>query len=88
LNRIPERNEKIIWKTVQEEAVLLDSRNGRYFGLNPVGCSFWQNVDGKRALGEIINLLIEEYNIDRNTLVSDIEELVQVLKNKELLFIK
>lgn len=88
MNRIPERNEKIIWKTVQEEAVLLDSRNGRYFGLNPVGCSFWQNVDSKRTLGEIINLLIEEYDIDRNILVSDIEDLIGVLKNKELLFIK
>jgi len=88
LNRIPERNEKIIWKTVQEEAVLLDSRNGRYFGLNPVGCSFWQHMDGKRTLGEIINLLIEEYDIDRSILVSDIADLIEVLKNKELLFIK
>ncbi len=88
MHRIPERNENIIWKTVQEEAVLLDPNDGRYFGLNRVGCSFWEKVDGKRNLGEIINLLIEEYSVDRNTLVNDIEELVQALNKRSLLSIR
>lgn len=83
--KIPVKKKDIVWKTVENEAVLLDPVKGSYFGLNPVGCSFWEKVDGMRTTDEIIDLLLQEYLVDRETLSRDIDELMLDLKSKGLL---
>lgn len=87
MQKILVKNKDIIWRTVQGEAVLLDPQNGQYFGLNAVASSFWEKIDGVKTLEEIIDLLIEEYRVERDVLVNDIEELVLDLKGKGLLLI-
>lgn len=83
--RIPDKKKEIIWKTVEGEAVLLDPMRGQYFGLNSIGSSFWEKVDGVRTSDEIIDLLMQEYEVDREILNRDIDELMLDLKTNGLL---
>ncbi len=85
MNRIPVRNEEIVWRNLDGEAVLLNSHNGKYYGMNAVGCSFWEKVDGARTLGQITDLLFEEYNVEREILESDIQELVNSLEKSAII---
>lgn len=85
VQRIPDKNKEIIWRIVDDEAVLLDPQQGKYYGLNPVGCSFWEKVDGVKSTAEIINLLLQEYRVERDVLAKDIEELICALESKSLL---
>jgi hypothetical protein len=82
MNRVLVKNEDIVWRNLEGEAVLLNPHTGKYFGMNSVGCSFWEKVDGKNTLTEIINYLLEEYEVTRSVLEKDLTELIDaMLKN-------
>ncbi len=79
------KNQDVIWREVDGETVLLNPETGRYFGLNRVACSFWNKVDGKTSLEEIIDQLLLEYEVEREVLSQDIRELVAALTEYQLL---
>lgn len=85
MERIPKKNPDIIWKNVKGEIVLLNSVSGRYYGLNKVGCAFWEKIDGKKRLSEITALLLEEFNVEKEILSKDIEDLMKSLTENKLL---
>ena len=85
MNRIPIRNEQYVWRNLDGEGVLLNPETGKYFGVNTVGCSFWEQVDGEKSMAEIATLLLEEYEVDRQTLESDLTSLVETMVEKGLI---
>ena len=42
------------------------------YTLNETGAFLWEHIDGKRTVEEIINALIDEYNIDKQNAESDV----------------
>jgi len=88
MKMIPKKNSDIIWRSIKEEAVLLNPVDGSYFGLNTVGCSFWEKVDGKKTIEEITNLLLQEYKVDGDVLVCDVKEFVHSMEEKGLISFK
>jgi hypothetical protein len=84
MKKIPIRNKEFVWRNLDGEVVLLNPNSGKYFGMNEVGCSFWEKVDDKRRLEEIVDLLLEEYNVDRETLEKDISELAASLEKNDI----
>jgi hypothetical protein len=85
VQRVPVKNKDIIWRNVAGETVLLNPQNGKYYGLNAVGCSFWEKVDGNISVAKIIDILLKEYDVERSILVGDIMELVAGLNENGLL---
>ena len=83
--KIPKKNPDIIWKNVRGETVLLNPESGKYYGLNKVGCAFWEKVDGKKTVAEIATLLLEEFDVEKETLIKDLEELMANLIANNLL---
>jgi hypothetical protein len=83
--RVPVRNGDVVWQVLEGECVILNPLDGTYFGLNDVGLSFWEKVDGTRTVGDITDLLINEYDVDRATLRGDILELVEAMLAQNLL---
>jgi len=84
MEKIPKKNPDIIWKNVKGEIILLNPVSGKYYGLNKVGCAFWEKVDGKRSLSEITSLLLEDFNVEKERLVKDIEDLMKTLTGNNL----
>jgi hypothetical protein len=85
MERVPKKNPEIIAKNVKGEMVLLNPLTGKYYGLNKVGCAFWEKVDGKRNLSEIVSLLLKEFNVEEERLVRDIEDLMKTLSENKLI---
>jgi hypothetical protein len=85
MERILKKNPEIIAKNVREEMVLLNPLNGKYYGLNRVGRAFWEKIDGERGLSDIITLLLEEFNVERERLSKDVEDLLKSLIENNLL---
>jgi len=46
---------------VADEVVLLSMQNGQYYGLNAVGASIWRLIQQPRALHEVSDELLAEY---------------------------
>lgn len=84
MERVPKKNPDIIFKNVREEMVLLNPVSGKYYGLNKVGCAFWGKIDGKRSLSELVSLMLEDFNVEKERLTKDIEDLMKTLTENKL----
>jgi methyltransferase-like protein len=75
----------IVTKKTGNEYVLVPVANNiadmnSVYTLNETGAFIWELIDGTRNVEEIINSLVEEYNIDRQTATADIFEFAENLK--------
>lgn len=73
---IPER---IVYKKVGEEMVLLDFERGIYYGLNPVGARVWELLAEGKSTDEIIDLLTGEFDVERTEAKGDVLALMDDL---------
>ncbi len=75
----------VLCSPVANEAVLLELESGRYFGLNEVGARVWALLQQEPDLGSVEARLIDEYEVDPETLRRDLQRLVDELVQAGLL---
>ncbi len=46
------------------EAVILNMKNGKYYGVNSVGASIWAAIQVPISFGDILSALLAEYEVD------------------------
>jgi hypothetical protein len=46
------------------EVVILNLKDGVYYGLNPVGSRIWTLLEEPRSVGELRTVLLDEYDIE------------------------
>ncbi len=78
------RREGVVWKRFEAELALLDPTSGNLRTLNEVAARCWELADGRR-LSEIVDVLLKEFDVDRNILEQDVVELVGKLNDRGLL---
>lgn len=71
--RIPE---EVLFQEVSGESVLLDLASESYFGLDPVGTRIWALLNEDKSAGQVLDALLEEYEVDPGTLKTDLAELL------------
>lgn len=65
-----------------EETAMLDMKDGIYYGLNDMGTIIWGFIQEPITLKEIVDKILEEYEVDEETCFQDLVELVQeMIKN-------
>lgn len=79
-----EKSEKIAWRVVEEDSVLLNLDTGYYYTLNEVGRFLWESLDGKKKLSVIHQDIIDYYDVAPETAKSDILELIDNLLKEGL----
>jgi hypothetical protein len=68
------------------ETVLLNLESGVYYGLDAVGTRAWNLLTTQqRSLADVCSIMAEEYDVARETLLSDLTALVNELCEKQLL---
>ena len=55
------------------------------FAINELGVSVWKFLEEGKEEGEIISSLMQEYEVDEETLTADVKDFLQSLREKELL---
>ncbi len=60
---VVQRSATVTWRVVGEEGILLNLKNGFYYGINPTGIFVWKNMDGRRGIGEIAKRLQQQYSV-------------------------
>lgn len=69
---------------LQGEAVLLDERSGRYFGLDSVASDVWRLIARGLSRAEIVGALLAEYDVDSARLEHDVTRLLETLCQRQL----
>jgi pyrroloquinoline quinone biosynthesis protein D len=66
-------------QNVGDGAVVLLARSGQLYTCNGTSEAFLDKVDGTRSLDQIVALLGEEFDVERNTLDEDMAALAEEL---------
>jgi Coenzyme PQQ synthesis protein D (PqqD) len=66
------------------EGMLLNLKSGRYFGLDAVGTRIWQLFLEGRSLDATVSQLLEEYDVTRDKLLTDVGAFVAALEKHGL----
>lgn len=67
------------------EAAIMDLKSGQYYGLNPIGARVWSLIQQPKSIGEILQTLLGEYEVDAEKCESDLLALLQALHAKALI---
>ena len=70
-----------------DEVVILGLRDSTYYGLDDVGARIWDLLQTRRTLGEILDVLVAEYEVARDRAAADLTALVAELQGRGLVAI-
>ncbi|MDP2939177.1 MAG: PqqD family protein [Candidatus Omnitrophota bacterium] len=76
--------DKLTYRIIDAEAVILNLDNGYYYSLNETGTKIWQYINDGKNLSEILASLKAEYRIPENKLKNDLLGLVKDLERERL----
>lgn len=80
--RIPE---DVLSRDLDGEAVLLDLRSGKYFGLNGTGARVWALLKDGLERPEIAKVLTEEFEVDEDRARADVDAFIAALMDRGLI---
>jgi len=66
------------------ETAMLDMKEGVYYGLNEIGTIIWELIQKPITLQEIVDTIMEEYEVDEETCFADLTELVEQMAENKL----
>ena len=72
-------SEDVLSQEVAGETVLLDLASESYFGLDEVGTRIWQLLKDGAGREQVVDTLLDEYEVERDVLENDVSELLERL---------
>lgn len=82
LESIPKKNPNAAFRTYDGEATIVLPDRAEVKVLNPSGSTIWEAIDGRRSLGEILDLVLREYETTREEAEADLLEFVASLREQ------
>lgn len=73
-----------LFSELNDEAVILSLKNGKYYGLNSVGVTVWKNVQEASTLAEIEAAVLNEYDVDEETCRRGVLLFLEKMVNEKL----
>jgi len=91
LNQVPSRSHSVVTRKTGDEYIIVPVTGNiadmdSIFILNETGAFIWEMIDGEKSVEEIIRLVVEEFDIDRETATNDVLGFLNSMK--EYLIIK
>lgn len=83
--QVPDVAHGVIWRLIDNGAVLVSPESGDVRVLNDVGTTIWQLIDGENSVGQIEALLQEQYNVPLSKLRADLDSFFTELSQRNLL---
>jgi hypothetical protein len=80
--------EHVLFRQLDDEAVLLDLQSGTYFGLNDVGARAWQLILEHGHLSKVVEVLQKEYAAAPEVVERDLLALAGQLVSQKLVHVK
>ena len=63
-------------RRLDDDLVILDIPSGRYFELNDVGAIVWEHLDGSNTVDDLVDRVLDEYAVERDTASTDVQDLL------------
>jgi hypothetical protein len=76
--------EDVIFRVLDDEAVILNLATGTYFGLNSVGTRLWQLLAEHGSVEQVVAAFLAEYEVEESQLRQELGDLIQQLVQEGL----
>jgi Coenzyme PQQ synthesis protein D (PqqD) len=73
---------------VGDESVILNMKNGSYYGLDPVGRRVWSMMQTSQRIAELHKAMLEEFDVEPARCERDLMELLEQLLKEGLIELK
>jgi hypothetical protein len=79
-----EKDPSIVYREIAGEAILVPIRRNvadmeSIYTLDAVGAEIWDLINGERTLADILDVLLDEYDVEASVLSRDLGEFVEQL---------
>ena len=74
-----------LYSEIAEEAVILNLESGVYYGLNEVGVDIWKWLQQPQTTQNLLNLLLQEYDVTPEQAKKDLEAILQEMLAAKLI---
>lgn len=87
-NTVIVKSEKVLTTEIDDELGLMNIDKGLYFTLNHTGKRIWELIETDISIKDLTKKLIEEYTIGYEECIKEVSELLDIMKNNNLVDIK
>ena len=80
-----QQNHSLITSQIDDELLILDSRTGEYFKIDPVGLSIWKLLKEPIEVQQLLDQLVEDFEVEEAQCKADTLPFIEMLVEKEYL---
>lgn len=84
-NEFYKRDPKIVFHEVDNEVFILDERGSEVIKLNKTGKILWHHLGNKTNTSYLVNILLSEYEGEREEIEKDTNDLISLLLKRKLI---
>ena len=74
-----QNSDKMVWRSVDGEAVLLNLESGAYYSFNRTATVLWSSIVESKSLTQAVRELAEQYGVTEEVVGEDANQLLQQL---------
>jgi Coenzyme PQQ synthesis protein D (PqqD) len=79
------REQDLDWREIDEEIVVLDTRDALYLAIRGSGAVLWRLLADSTSHDGLVDALVETYGIDESRASGDVDEFLAALGDRGLL---
>lgn len=79
--------EKIFWRTVEGQVIILNVDTGYYYNLDEIGTLVWNMAFDNKTADQIIAEILNNYETDERSARRDVRALLMEMQNEKLITI-
>ncbi|MCC6809647.1 MAG: PqqD family protein [Deltaproteobacteria bacterium] len=72
-------------RTIGGEAFIITAEDSKIHSLNAVGTWVFDRCDGKTSLAAIVDSVVEEFSVERETAANDVEKFIHSLETRGMI---
>ena len=77
--------DRIAWRQIGDEMVVLDLRTSRYMSANATAGLLWRGLERGASRDELIAELTGEYEVDADTAAADVDDFLADCRARDLI---
>ena len=85
LNNIPLLNEEFIVRKLGDELLILSIDGDELHTLDEIGTLIWHSINGENSIGDIIDNIFQEYEVEKDIVKKDVLAFVNELISRNLI---
>lgn len=84
-NTTIQRNNEILTSDLDGEKVMMSIKFSEYYGLGKTGSFIWDNIEKPIKICDLIDLITDKFNVEKEKCYNDISPFINDLVEKELI---